>query len=395
MDNITAALKEALEKGSSFDDAIREIIRGQVEKATNDILRAELSEWLGYEKSEQGASAKAGDSRNGSYERKLVTQCGTITVSMPRGRKRGFESAVAPRYARKTDGVAELVKALYRQNMTTSEIEGTVELMLGKKYAESTILSMAEGLKEDVDAFRARALPSDMFAIFADATYVPLRRGSVEKEAIIVVIGIDREGYPTVLYLAITPTETKTAWKDALSSIKSRGVERCDVVVSDGFVGMKEVAEEAFPGCRYQRCFVHLARNVADYARPCDKQSVMAGFMALAKMGSREEAEKGLEAFAKEWESKYPKIAKWAASLSKDDAFAFYAFRPEVRYVIYTNNRIEAFNSEIKRASRKHIQWVKEDAEERFLVNLANDYNLRRWKRRVKCWRYLDDPLEK
>ncbi len=87
--------------------------------------------------------------------------------------------------------------------------------------------------------------------------------------------------------------------------------------------------------------------------------------------------------------------AKWAASLSKDDAFAFYAFRPEVRYVIYTNNRIEAFNSEIKRASRKHIQWVKEDAEERFLVNLANDYNLRRWKRRVKCWRYLDDPLEK
>ena len=268
-------------------------MREQVEKATNDIIRSELSEWLGYEKGEQGAAAAAGDSRNGSYKRKIATQCGTITVSMPRGRKRGFESAIPPRYARRTDGVAELVKSLYRQNMTTSEIERTIELMLGKGYAESAIIAMAEGLKQDVDAFKARELPSDMFAIFADATYIPLRRGSVEKEAVIVVIGIDREGYPSVLYLAIAPTETKTAWEEALSSIKSRGVERCDVVVSDGFVGMKELAKEAFPDCRYQRCFVHLARNVSDFARPCYKQSVMAGFMALAKLGSRHSRRNG------------------------------------------------------------------------------------------------------
>ena len=29
------------------------------------------------------------------------------------------------------------------------------------------------------------------------------------------------------------------------------------------------------------------------------------------------------------------------------------------------------------------------------LANLANAYNLRRWSRRAKCWRHLDDPLEK
>lgn len=395
MDNITTALKEALDEGKGFDEAIKEIMRSQVEKATNDIVRMEMSEFLGYEKGEQGASMEAGDSRNGSYERKIVTQCGTITVSMPRNRNGKFESVVAPRYSRRTDGVADLVKALYRQNMTLDEIERSVELIVGKGYADSTIEAMSAGIQADVDAFKAKKLPSDMFAIFADATYVPLRRDSVDKEAVMVIVGIDRQGCPSVLYMAISPTECQSAWETAFDSIKSRGVEKCDIVVSDGFVGMRQLAQERFPGCRYQRCFVHLARNASDLARPCDRQSVMAGFMALAKMKGRAEAEKGLEAFAEEWREKYPKIAKWAASLSKDDVFAFYAFREEVRYCIYTNNRIEALNSEIKRAARKHIQWVSEDAEELFLVNLANHYNLRKWRRRVKCWRYLDDPLEK
>ena len=34
-----------------------------------------------------------------------------------------------------------------------------------------------------------------------------------------------------------------------------------------------------------------------------------------------------------------------------------------------------------------------EESEERSLTNLANYYSLRKWRRRVKCWRHLDDPL--
>ncbi len=113
-------------------------------------------------------------------------------------------------------------------------------------------------------------------------------------------------------------------------------------------------------------------------ARPSDRPAVMADFMALAKLPKRSDAEAGLEAFKSKWQGKYPAIGKWVVALPKDDAFAFYAFKKEVRYLIYTNNRIEAFNSEIKRAAKKHIQWVKEEAEERFLANLANYYNLRK-----------------
>ncbi len=69
------------------------------------------------------------------------------------------------------------------------------------------------------------------------------------------------------------------------------------------------------------------------------------------------------------------------------------SFDDAIREII--RKQVEKATNDILRASRKHIQWVKEDDEERFLVNLASDYNLRRWKGRVKCWRYLNDPLEK
>lgn len=394
MDDFTTALKEALDGGRSLDEAAKEILRKQTEKAVNTIIREELTAHLGYEKGEQGSSAEAGDARNGSYKRTLlVTSVGPITVDMPRDRNGGFESAIAPRYSRRTDGVADLVKSLYRQNMTVSEIEDAVSLILGKRYSESTIASMADGLEADVKAFRERALEEDFFALYADATYVPLRRDTVDKEAIVVIVGVDRKGYPSVLYFAIAPSETQSAWEEAFDSIRERGVKRCDVVVSDGFVGMREIVKGRFPGCRYQRCFVHLARNAGDMVRPSDRQSIMADFMSLAKLGSEEEAVAGLARFRADWAGKYPSVGRWVDRLPKDDAFAFYAFREEVRYIAYTNNRIEAFNSEIKRAAKKHIQWVKEEAEERFLANLANYYNLRKWRRRVKCWRYLDDPL--
>lgn len=61
---------------------------------------------------------------------------------------------------------------------------------------------------------------------------------------------------------------------------------------------------------------------------------------------------------------------------------------------IYTNNRTKAFSSEIERVAKKHVQWIKEEAEERFLANLANYYNLRKWRRRVKCWALLDNPMD-
>ena len=57
-----------------------------------------------------------------------------------------------------------------------------------------------------------------------DATYIPLKRQTVSKEAIYIAIGI-RDGTKEVLSYAIAPTESTYVWNELLQDINSRGVQ--------------------------------------------------------------------------------------------------------------------------------------------------------------------------
>lgn len=62
-------------------------------------------------------------------------------------------------------------------------------------------------------------------------------------------------------------------------------------------------------------------------------------------------------------------------------------FPKGLRGLIYTNNRIESFNKQIKRTLKKQIQFVTEEALEKRLVSIFLHYNEGIGKRKVRCWR--------
>ncbi len=97
MNNLTQIFTNALAKSErtdnvSFESLFSEVIRIEIEKAANDIINHELTTFLGYERSEQGAASKIGNSRNGFYTRGLNTTFGPITVQVPRDRNGEFET---------------------------------------------------------------------------------------------------------------------------------------------------------------------------------------------------------------------------------------------------------------------------------------------------------------
>ncbi|BDP61088.1 hypothetical protein EfmJHP38_20260 [Enterococcus faecium] len=49
-----------------------------------------------------------------------------------------------------------------------------------------------------------------------DATYIPLKRQTVSKEAIYIAIGIREDGTKEVLSYAIAPTESTYVWNELL-----------------------------------------------------------------------------------------------------------------------------------------------------------------------------------
>ena len=390
MENISQALTEALAKAKqnnekvNLDEILKELIREQIEIGINKILNNELTAYLGYEKNKQGASQELGNARNGNYERMFQTIYGVIKLNMPRDRNGEFQTALFEKRQRSTDNIPQLVLKLYSAGMTDSQIQEIVESLYSHKYSTSTISCITDAVKEDVDKFNSRPIKAKYFALFADAIYIPLRRGTVEKEAVYIIMGIDMDGYPEVLAFAIHPSETKEGWAEILSSLNERGLSTARIFVSDGVVGMEEIVKEHLPNCLYQRCFLHICRNLEDKVRKDDRLIIRKEFMDLAKKENGHEALIAYEEFIKKWAEKYKSIKTWADNINTETIFNFYRFPKELRSKIYTNNRIEQFNKEIRRQAKAHIQFCDQEAEEKFLVSIFNRYNFRLGARQIR-----------
>ncbi len=82
--------------------------------------------------------------------------------------------------------------------------------MYGHHYTPQTMSNMTKVLTEEVNAFKSRALNDKYVAIFMDATYIPLKRQTVSKEAIYIAIGIREDGTKEVLSYAIAQLNQHT-----------------------------------------------------------------------------------------------------------------------------------------------------------------------------------------
>lgn len=386
MDNFSELIKNAIAEGDNLESAMRKVALLMARESVESLLRSELTAMLGYDKYESDGK-NSGDSRNGSYERTVQTSLGPLTISVPRDRNGRYEPIAIPRYKRRTDLVTSTIIKLYSSGMSDEEMRLAIGSIYEASYSRSAISSITDAVIEDVKRFSQRRLPKRLFAIFLDSTYVPLRRDSVTKEAINLAMGIDDEGVPMIIGYSITPQESAEAYRELLEGFKSRGLEEVAVAVSDGLSGIDDAISESYPKARRQRCFVHLLRNICSKVRPSDKSSVADDFMSVAKQGTREDGERSLKEFVEKWKEKYPKLAIWAEKT--EHILTFYDFAEPLRKTIYTNNRIESFNKDIKRMLKKQIQFVSEEALEKRLVSMALHYNEKVGKRKVRCWREI------
>ena len=277
--------------------------------------------------------------------------------------------------------------------MTDEEMRVVIESLYDAGVSKSYVSSVTDAVLADVEEFRKRPLPPRFFCLYLDSTYLPLRRGSVQKEAVNIAMGIDADGNSMVVGYSITPEESAEAYRELLANFKSRGLTEVAVVVSDGLAGIDGAVDASFPKAKRQRCFLHLMRNLCSKVRPSERKEAASDFMSLSKKASKEEAEGAFAEFKGKWGAKYKPIAKWADSLR--DFLAFCEFPEALRRKIYTNNAVEGFNKQIKRMCKKSIQFVTEDALEKKLVTMFLHFNDGMGRRKVRGWAEIVEFMEK
>lgn len=386
MTNFTTEIMETLISKGDLDD----LFRRHLELAINSLLQAELTAFLDYEKYDR-TGFNSGNSRNGNYSRSFKTEYGELNLSIPRDRNGEFSQQTLPAYKRTNDNLETAIIQLFQKGITMSEISELIQKMYGHYYTPQTISNMSKIVSEDVSAFKERALETKYSVIFMDATHIPLKRQTVSKEAVYIVIGIRLDGTKEVLGFNIAPTESAYVWKEILQDLKDRGLEEILLVVTDGLSGIQDSIHSIYPNAQFQQCCVHISRNIAHKVRVSDRKEICDDVKLVYQASSKEEANNQINFMIDKWEKQYPRVVKL---LMNPAILTFYNFPPSIRRTIYSTNLIEGFNKQLKKYTKRKEQFPNEESLERFLVSQFNNYNQKFLCRVHKGFKEIHDTLE-
>ncbi|TDN09439.1 IS256 family transposase, partial [Lactobacillus crispatus] len=354
-------------------DKINDLLRKELQQAVNNLLEAELTAFLGYDPYARNGW-NTGNSRNGAYFRKVDTQFGPIEVQVPRDRNGQFHQHTLPDYKQHSDVLESTIIKLYSKGVTTREIADLIEKMYGSHYSPAQVSNISKQMLPKIEAYHKRKLSDKFFCVYLDATYLPLRRETFEREAVYIAIGIKPNGHKEVIDYCIAPSENIEVWTEMLQNMKSRGLKQVELFLSDGVVGMKTALARTYPKAHFQRCLVHVMRNICAKVRVDDREKIMNEFKQIHQQTSKKEAAAVLHKFYAKWNKAYSHVIKGLKEI-EPDLLVFYNYPKQIRASIYSTNMIESFNNVIKRKAKPKAEFPTEQSLDAFIGIQAMSYN--------------------
>jgi putative transposase len=345
------------------------------------MLNAEMDVHLSNE-----TEAEAGNHRNGSSSKRVLTPEGSMELSIPRDRHGRFDPALIGTYRRRFPGFDDKIIALYARGMSTRDIQAHVRELYGIDISADLVSAVTDSIIEEVTAWQSRPLETSYAIVFFDALRVKVRdEGLVKNKAVYLAIGMRPSGHKEVLGLWIEHSEGAKFWLRVMNEIRARGTQDILIAVVDGLKGFPEAITSVFPDTTVQTCIVHLIRYSMQFASWKERKAIASALKPIYRAPSAEAAATELEAFDQSpWGRKYPAIAhSWRRNW--EAVIPFFAFPAEVRKIIYTTNAIESLNASVRKAIRNKGHFPSDQAATK-LIWLALRNIAQKWKSPPISW---------
>lgn len=345
--NFTLSEEEILQVLTGDRD---EGMRFLLEKIVNIIMKAESEEQLGASKYER--SGERQDYRNGTRERELTTRIGTLTLQVPRHRNEPFHTMIFENYKRSEASLIATMVQMVIAGVSTRRVAKVVETLCGKEFSKSTVSELCKSLDKEILAFQNRRL-DDIEAPFlmTDATYFKVREDHhVRSKAFMVAIAIKSNGIREIVGFGVYDAEDNYSWRHFFDSLKDRGLKAPDMVISDAHNSIRQALAKVYPSAAWQRCQVHLERNILDVVPPKYKEAVKTELNNMFNADELVDARKHKNALVEE----YYDVAEKAMEILEngfEDAMTVMCLPKSMRISLRTTNILERLNREFKRRS--------------------------------------------
>jgi transposase-like protein len=347
--------EEHREKGESkgiFYEGLEAFAREKIRQHLQDLLEQEVTEWLGRAKSERKRNPfEQSGYRNGyGKRRRLTLSLGTVEIHRPRVRNldERFESRVLPLFKRHTEQVRGLIPELYLHGLASGDFELALRELLGEgaPLSASSLQRLKEKWQGEYEQWKSRAIEEKDWAYFwADGIYVKAGVGK-EKAALLVVIGVQRDGSKCFLALEPGYRESKESWAVVLRQMKVRGVTSARLFVGDGNLGLWAAVGEIYPQAQEQLCWNHKMLNVMDAVSKKEQVQAKSHLNAMMYAESRQQALKERKKFEQAFRHN-PKAAKTVVE-NWDRLTTYYDFPCEHWKHLRTSNVVESPFSRVR-----------------------------------------------
>ena len=211
-------------------------------------MQTEMTEHLGYEKNAPSTN-KAGNSRNGSYQKKIKGEFGELDIAVPRDRDSSFEPVILPKGQSRFTGFDDKIIALYARGMTTRDIQAHLEEMYGVDISPTLVSQVTKAVQEEIILWQNRPLDEVWPIVHLDAIRVKVRQDNrVINKAVYLAVGVNLDGLKEVLGMWTAETEGAKFWLQVVTELKKRGIKDIFIACVDGLKGFLEVIERVSLG---------------------------------------------------------------------------------------------------------------------------------------------------
>lgn len=330
---------------------LEEMVRGTVEDALNRMLDAEADDLCRAKRYQRSPDRL--DTRAGSYDRSLHTKAGVVKLQVPRLRSLPFETEIIERYRRREASVEEALVEMYLAGVSVRRVEDITEALWGTKISSSTVSELNQKIAGTIEAWRNRPIEGEYPYIFLDGIW--LKRswgGEVRNIAVLVAIGVNRDGFREILGVCEGMKEDAAGWLNFLRHLKERGLQGIQLATSDKCVGLVEALGDVYPDAQWQRCMVHFYRNVFTVTPKGRVKEVAAMLKAIHASEDRSAAQAKAEQVIEKLQTM--KLSQAANVLRNgiDETLSYMAYPREHWTRIRTNNMLERIMREIRRRTR-------------------------------------------
>jgi len=347
-----------VEKPTKENEELRitldEVLQRGALKMLHETLEAEVEEYIWRHREARDHRGHAQVVRNGKAPaRTLVTGSGTLEVRAPRindrrvdaeGERQRFASQILPSYMRRAPKVTEVLPILYLRGLSTGDFQAALPVLLGEDatgLSPTTITRLTASWEAEYHAWRRRDLHDvDYVYVWVDGVHFRVRLEE-DRLCTLVMIGVRADGTKELIAVEDGYRESTDSWATVLRDLKRRGLRAPVVAVGDSALGFWAAVGAVWPETRAQRCWVHRLANVLDKLPKRLQSKAKQALHAIMNAPTRADAEAGIEAFAADYDAKYPKAV---ASLRRDQAqlLTFYDCPAEHWRHLRTTNIIES-----------------------------------------------------